>query len=289
MARKSRVKRRGRIDEFPDLAALDLLALNGGVNPWGGDLINHGFARGAAAYRSTIETLGFAGRGAVADLGSGWGLWSLFLAEVNTSVTGYESKSGGVELARKLAGMFGLDNVTFETARISRLPAADGAFDGVWLQNTLQVVDRGKVLAESRRVLRPGGLLFVGLYRGLGGVLRQFCHGYVRGGSEDASVRGAILSFRAGPLHDGVKSYASLEHLDEVLHRHGFRLDHDHPLDSELTGGGAKENPFFHALSDLPAFADRLESDPAFAAEVAAHPDAGQGLLDRVSFCAVKS
>lgn len=95
MTGSSAIKRLGRIDEVPDLKKMDLLAFNEGVNPFGKDFTGLRFRSDAKRYRSIVEAWGFAGRGDVADLGSGFGQWSMFLAEVNTSVVGYESYGGG--------------------------------------------------------------------------------------------------------------------------------------------------------------------------------------------------
>ena len=54
----------------------------------------------------------------------------------------------------------GLDNVRFEVARGERLPFGDAAFDGARIERVLQHVDEpGAILAEIRRVVRPGGLV----------------------------------------------------------------------------------------------------------------------------------
>lgn len=53
-----------------------------------------------------------------------------------------------------------LDNVSFEVDRGERMPFGDAAFDGARIEWVLQHVDApGSVLAEMRRVVRPGGLV----------------------------------------------------------------------------------------------------------------------------------
>jgi SAM-dependent methyltransferase len=53
-----------------------------------------------------------------------------------------------------------LDNVRFEVARGDNLPFDDAAFDGARIERVLHHVDEpGAVLAEMRRVVRPGGLV----------------------------------------------------------------------------------------------------------------------------------
>jgi SAM-dependent methyltransferase len=53
-----------------------------------------------------------------------------------------------------------LDNVRYEVARGDDMPFGDAAFDGARIERVLQHVDEpGAVLAEMRRVVRPGGLV----------------------------------------------------------------------------------------------------------------------------------
>ena len=55
-----------------------------------------------------------------------------------------------------------LDNVSFEVARGERLRFGDAAFDGARVERVLQHVEEpAAVLAEMRRVVRPGGLVVV--------------------------------------------------------------------------------------------------------------------------------
>jgi ubiquinone/menaquinone biosynthesis C-methylase UbiE len=60
------------------------------------------------------------------------------------------------------ATLAGLPNVTFGQADAQRLPFANGSFDAVIANHMLyHVPDRALALAEFRRVLRPGGRLYV--------------------------------------------------------------------------------------------------------------------------------
>jgi SAM-dependent methyltransferase len=64
----------------------------------------------------------------------------------------------------KAAGALGLRDVMFHVSDSDRLPFADGSFDLVYSNGTMHHIDREKhaaVLREFRRVLSPGGHLFV--------------------------------------------------------------------------------------------------------------------------------
>ncbi len=273
VAQQHGIPRRGRIDEIADLATMDLTAFNGGVNPYRNEFIRGAFHSGADHYRSVVEHWGFTGKQRVADLGSGYGRWSLFLAEVNHDVTGFERNPAANELATKLAAHFHLDNVGFQTADITAVPADAASFDAVWCYNTLQFVDRGKTLREIHRILKPGGLLHIGGYNGAGNMLARFFNGYKTGGSTAHVVQFGLRALKQGPLFDGAASYGSVAHMDEVLSRFGFALSAAPALEADPTQPLPQSGPYAELLRDLPALAARLESDDNFSAAFAKHPE----------------
>ncbi len=85
----------------------------------------------------------------------------------------------------------------------------DASLDAVMLANTLfQVEHRFGLLAEIKRVLKPGGLLMVvdwaGSYGGLGPTEEKVVTEHA---AEDFFIKGGfhkVKSFRAGPHHYGV-------------------------------------------------------------------------------------
>lgn len=109
-----------------------------------------GVAQYVAIAREVARELG---PGRVLDWGAGWGQTALLLRAHGLDVVAYdvEDKSG------LLAGT----DIPYVVEPGPGLPFGDGAFDGALNCGVLEHVDdEGAALAELRRVLRPGGLLF---------------------------------------------------------------------------------------------------------------------------------
>jgi len=101
----------------------------------------------------------------VLDLGSGAGI-DCFLA---AGQVGPEGKVLGVDMtpemlekARTAAEKGGYDNVEFRLGEIEALPVADSSVDVIISNCVLNLsADKGRVLKEAYRVLRPGGRMVV--------------------------------------------------------------------------------------------------------------------------------
>jgi ubiquinone/menaquinone biosynthesis C-methylase UbiE len=95
----------------------------------------------------------------VLDAGCGSGPLSAALRAKGAIVTGFDSSSAMVELARQRLG----ENAALHVADLSQpLPFADGAFDDVVASLVLHYLrDWMEPLAELRRVLTPGGRLIL--------------------------------------------------------------------------------------------------------------------------------
>jgi SAM-dependent methyltransferase len=99
------------------------------------------------------------GEAAILDLGCGTGEIVARLAAKfpRASFTGVDLEEPHLARARTRNAEFG-DRVRFEVADALALPYADGTFDLVVCRHVLQAVpDAAHVLAEIKRVLRPGG------------------------------------------------------------------------------------------------------------------------------------
>ena len=100
----------------------------------------------------------------VLDIGCGTGL---MLTELSAAV-GPKGHVAGVDLSedmltRAREACSDLDNVTVKTAPADQLPFEDASFDGIVSVQVFEyIADLTPVLAECRRVLKPGGTLVVG-------------------------------------------------------------------------------------------------------------------------------
>lgn len=100
----------------------------------------------------------------VLDLGCGPGTLSIGLAEAIApgELYGVDMEPSQVDLARSIAEAAGHDNATFEVGDVTELSFDDDSFDVVHGHSILaHVPDTQAVLAEAKRVLKPGGLISV--------------------------------------------------------------------------------------------------------------------------------
>ncbi|RFU41749.1 methyltransferase domain-containing protein [Actinomadura logoneensis] len=116
----------------------------------------------ANAYYERPAMLALAGDVAgrrILDAGCGSGPLTAALRARGADVTGIDASAGMVALARRRLG----EDAALHVADLrDPLPFADGAFDDVVASLVLHYLeDWGPTLAETRRVLRPGGRLLV--------------------------------------------------------------------------------------------------------------------------------
>jgi arsenite methyltransferase len=101
----------------------------------------------------------------VVDLGCGAGIDALLAARAvgpDGTVVGIELLPDMVARAAAFARQAGVSNVCFPQAEMECLPLPDGSVDVVVSNGAINLCARkSRVLAEARRVLRPGGRLCV--------------------------------------------------------------------------------------------------------------------------------
>ena len=112
-----------------------------------------------------------AGRGRVCDLGCGPGQIARYLASRGADAFGIDAAAAMVATARRLN-----PTLVFTVGDFNRLDLADGELAGIAAFYSLIHCARselGRVAAELRRVLQPGGRLLVAVHEGSGEVGRD--------------------------------------------------------------------------------------------------------------------
>ena len=120
----------------------------------------HSLGRIATAQLSQLAAVRAEDR--VLDAGTGIGGTARFLAaEIGCHVTGVDLTAEYCETADWLNTAAGLSScIDVRRADVTELPFADGTFDVVISQHVqMNVADKSRLYAETRRVLRPGGRL----------------------------------------------------------------------------------------------------------------------------------
>jgi SAM-dependent methyltransferase len=118
----------------------------------------------AEAMARTTELLAaeFDGRGRVLEVGVGTGLLALPLHEAGVRLAGLDLTAAMVAKLVEKAG--GSPPFPLVLADATRMPFADGVFGGAYLRWVLHLIpDWPGVLAETARVVRPGGVFLIEL------------------------------------------------------------------------------------------------------------------------------
>jgi SAM-dependent methyltransferase len=120
------------------------------------------FSGGLRRYISRLNALGMSGIHDVLDAGCGFGQWSLALAALNQNVHACDFDGRRIKVLEDIARLVGLHNVCARVGSVESLPYGDGSMDAVFCYSVLMMSDWKRALEEFFRVLRPGGVLYIG-------------------------------------------------------------------------------------------------------------------------------
>lgn len=161
----------------------------------------------------------------ILDLGCGDGQLTLRLAARGAAVRGVDASPQMAEAARARG-------IAADVASAEALPYADGGFDAVFSNAALHWVrDQNAMMAQVRRVLRPGGRF----------VAEMGGHGNI------AAIRVALIAVLAryghADLEDDVNYYPTPEAYTQRLERAGFGVERIEliPRPTPLGDGGMTE------------------------------------------------
>ncbi|HTT98472.1 MAG TPA: class I SAM-dependent methyltransferase [Rhizomicrobium sp.] len=129
---------------------------------WGRDIGQHSWLT-AERQEEFAQAAGYTRDTRLLEVGCGSGGPALFLCEsLGLTVTGIDNNESGISAANAEAARRGLSaRASFRCADgAGRLPFDDASFDAVECIDAINhLADRAAVLAEWRRVLRPGGVV----------------------------------------------------------------------------------------------------------------------------------
>ncbi|HYH81578.1 MAG TPA: methyltransferase domain-containing protein [Longimicrobium sp.] len=240
------------------------------------------------------------------DVGCGGGRYTIAMARMGASeAVGVDLGEAGLEDARARARALGIENVRFQGASALELPFPDASFDFVCCSGVLHHtvgVERG--LREIRRVLRPGGGLYIllygagGLYWPLNLVMRPFAAALGKDEVERCLAAAGLPAAKQRTVLDDlfvpVLETYTRERVDHLLREAGFadarwwgggQLDHESDpatLIEELRQrealwrAGAASAPSPELARQVARLADLCGATVAAAEELAAEHAAGR-------------
>jgi 2-polyprenyl-3-methyl-5-hydroxy-6-metoxy-1,4-benzoquinol methylase len=123
------------------------------------------------------------------DLGCNWGRWTIAAARTGYRATGIDRGKKSVRAAKRIAEQLGVD-VEYALGDVRQLPFPDASFDAVFSYSVLQHLakdDVPTVVAEIRRVLAPGGIIWIEMpnARGPLNLVRQARRGFSAGTGQE--------------------------------------------------------------------------------------------------------
>jgi len=112
-------------------------------------------------YSRRLRMIGFGGGGTVLDAACGVGQWSVVLADLYQRVIGVDLNAGRLAMARELATAEARGRCEFALGTLEELPVADNSCDAVFCYGAFMFTNMPRTLREFRRVVRPGGRLYL--------------------------------------------------------------------------------------------------------------------------------
>lgn len=119
------------------------------------------FSGGPQRYVRRLRRLGFEGKNSVLDAGSGFGQWSIILAQLNDQIFAFDSDPKRVAFMDSLLKELGITNVTTAVGKLPDIPLGYPMFDGVFCFGTIFLSPWKTSIRNLASALEPGGHIYV--------------------------------------------------------------------------------------------------------------------------------
>ncbi len=120
------------------------------------------YSGGISRYVSRLKKLEFYEYENILDAGSGFGQWSLAMSELaNKNIYSCDIEPARINFLNKLSNSLNKKNIQPKVSSLEILEYPDNFFDAIFSYSVLQYTDYKKVLNEFKRVLKPGGKVYI--------------------------------------------------------------------------------------------------------------------------------
>ena len=214
----------------------------------------------ARAERSELARLldqAIPGDARIAEVGCGTGQMSLFLATADRVVVGADLTRASLELAESARRRYGVERALFVETDLRAPGLRAGAFDVVYSSGVLHhTPDPRASFAAVARLLRPGGVVVVGLYNAYARLPHRLRRGVAR-----------LTRFRWIPLDPVLRERRSEPARREAWLRDQYRHVEEHRHTLREVQGWFRENrvEYLRAYPDTLLAADPLSAGDLFA------------------------
>ena len=174
----------------------------------------------------------------VMDLGTGTGDMAVRIARKSpqTQVVGYDFSASMLEVARRKAQRYKMENIEFVEGDAASMPFDDESFDVVGISFAFRNITfknphTGQYLKETYRSLKPGGkFVIVESSQPRSSLVRYFFHAYL---NYIVSGIGGRISRAKGAYHYlaySARHFYTRRELTELLEQYGFTGVRHHPM-----------------------------------------------------------
>ncbi|MED7787552.1 class I SAM-dependent methyltransferase [Francisella sp. 19X1-34] len=197
-------------------------------------------------YEERVMMSGVTGYKKVLDAGCGYGQWSVALSKYNKEVVALDHSEYMLKCANNLKKHCGVTNLNFIHGDLhSTMESFDNmSFEAIWIWSTLMFLNRDHVLREFNRILKPGGVIFVGSKNSIGRVFYKIFHlGFKK--LDFKAIKREFKNVFYGRRIDYINNYSMLSQLENVYEPYGFDViakDSEGFIDMELKG---RKKPMF--------------------------------------------